>query len=30
MDEELAALHKTDIWDIVPLPPGKRAIGSRW
>ncbi|CAJ2636330.1 unnamed protein product [Trifolium pratense] len=30
MDEELAALHKTDTWDIVPLPPGKRAIGSRW
>ncbi|CAJ2652486.1 unnamed protein product [Trifolium pratense] len=30
MDEELAALHKTDTWDIVPLPPGKHAIGSRW
>ncbi|CAJ2639186.1 unnamed protein product [Trifolium pratense] len=30
MDEELAALHKTNTWDIVPLPPGKRAIGSRW
>ncbi|PNX86333.1 hypothetical protein L195_g042411, partial [Trifolium pratense] len=30
MNEELAALYKTDTWDIVPLPPGKRAIGSRW
>jgi hypothetical protein len=30
MAEELAALHKTNTWDIVPLPPGKRAIGSRW
>ncbi|CAJ2650750.1 unnamed protein product [Trifolium pratense] len=30
MEEELAALHKTNTWDIVPLPPGKRAIGARW
>ncbi|CAJ2637857.1 unnamed protein product [Trifolium pratense] len=30
MAEELAALHKTNTWDLVPLPPGKRAIGSRW
>jgi len=30
MAEELAALHNTDTWDLVPLPPGKRAIGSRW
>lgn len=30
MVEELGALHKTDTWDLVPLPPGKRAIGSHW
>ncbi|PNX81560.1 putative copia-type protein [Trifolium pratense] len=28
--EELAALHKTNTWDLVPFSPGKRAIGSRW
>ncbi|TXG72507.1 hypothetical protein EZV62_001086 [Acer yangbiense] len=27
MDEELAALHKTKTWELVPLPEGKRAIG---
>ncbi|XP_062114840.1 uncharacterized mitochondrial protein AtMg00820-like [Humulus lupulus] len=30
MAEELSALYKTGTWDIVPLPVGKRAIGSRW
>jgi len=30
MDEELSALHKTDTWDLVPLPPGKSVVGSRW
>ncbi|CAJ2675738.1 unnamed protein product [Trifolium pratense] len=30
MTEELSALHKTDTWELVPLPLGKRAIGSRW
>ncbi|XP_042426159.1 uncharacterized protein LOC122014028 [Zingiber officinale] len=30
MDEELTALHHTHTWDLVPLPPGKCAIGSRW
>ncbi|GJZ44437.1 putative reverse transcriptase, RNA-dependent DNA polymerase [Tanacetum coccineum] len=30
MAEELAALHQTQTWDLVPLPVGKRAIGSRW
>ena len=30
MAEELTALHQTHTWDLVPLPPGKRAIGSRW
>jgi hypothetical protein len=27
MDEELSALHKTDTWDLVPLPPSKSVIG---
>ena len=30
MAEELTALHQTHTWDLVPLPPSKRAIGSRW
>ncbi|GJR33249.1 retrovirus-related pol polyprotein from transposon TNT 1-94 [Tanacetum coccineum] len=30
MAKELAALHQTQTWDLVPLPVGKRAIGSRW
>ena len=30
MDEELSALHKTDTWDLVPLPPGKSVVGFRW
>ena len=30
MAEELSALHKTNTWELVPLPPGKRVIASRW
>ncbi|GJU40569.1 uncharacterized mitochondrial protein-like protein [Tanacetum coccineum] len=30
MAEELAALHQTQTWDLVPLPVGKHAIGSRY
>ncbi|KAJ9555291.1 hypothetical protein OSB04_009905 [Centaurea solstitialis] len=30
MQEELQALDKTQTWDSVPLPPGKRPIGSKW
>jgi len=30
MNEELSALHKTDTWDLVPLPPGKSVVGCRW
>ncbi|GJR08760.1 uncharacterized mitochondrial protein-like protein [Tanacetum coccineum] len=30
MAEELTALHQTHTWDLVLLPLGKRAIGSRW
>ena len=28
--EELAALQKTQTWDLVPLPSVKRAIGCKW
>ena len=30
MLEELQALAKNDTWDLVPLPPGKHLVGSRW
>ncbi|KAJ9551549.1 LOW QUALITY PROTEIN: hypothetical protein OSB04_015594 [Centaurea solstitialis] len=30
MQEELQALAKAQTWDHVPLPPGKRPIGSKW
>ena len=30
MAEELTTLHQTHTWDLVQLPQGKRAIGSRW
>ncbi|XP_011045946.1 PREDICTED: uncharacterized protein LOC105140704 [Populus euphratica] len=30
MDEELSALHKTDNWDLIPLPPSKSFVGCRW
>ena len=30
MIEELSALYKTGTLDLVPLPPGKNAIGSHW
>lgn len=30
IDEELAAIAKNNVWDVVSLPPGKHTIGSRW
>jgi len=30
MDEELSTLHKTNTWNLVPLPPGKSVDGCRW
>ena len=30
MVEEFIALHQIHTCDLVPLPPGKRATGSRW
>lgn len=30
MQCELDALHQNNTWDLVPLPPHKKAIGSKW
>jgi hypothetical protein len=30
MDEKLSTLHKTNTWNLVPLPPGKSVDGCHW
>lgn len=30
MNVELEALEANDTWDIIPLPPNKKAIGCKW
>jgi len=30
MDKELFILHKTNTWDLVPLPPSKSVVGCHW
>lgn len=30
MQTELQALQHNNTWDLVPLPPGKKAIGCKW
>ena len=30
MQEEYDNIMKNDVWDLVPLPEGKKVIGSRW
>lgn len=30
MANELQALHSNNTWDLVPLPPGKKPIDSKW
>ena len=30
MDKEISALHKNETWEYTDLPPGKKAIGSKW
>ena len=30
MEKEMGLLHNMQVYDLVPLPPGAHAIGSRW
>ena len=30
MQEELEALEKNRTWELVSLPPGKKAVGCKW
>lgn len=30
MDEEIAAMERTNTWSIVPLPSGHHAVGCKW
>ena len=30
MQEELASVEKNNTWDVVDLPPSKKAIGTKW
>lgn len=30
MDKELTALEENNTWTIMPLPPNKKPIGSKW
>lgn len=30
MENEMTSLHENDVWDLVELPPGRKAIGSKW
>ena len=30
MVQEMAALHSTGTWDLVPLPAGKSPVGCHW
>jgi len=30
MQEELNQFHRNDVWDLVPKPPQKNIIGTKW
>ena len=30
MEDELNSLKKNGIWELVPLPPGRKPIKSKW
>ena len=30
MDTEMNSLEDNDVWDLVPLPPGRKLVGSKW
>ena len=30
MDAEIKSLEDNDVWDLVPLPAGRKTVGSKW
>ncbi len=30
MEDEMKSLKSNDVWDLVPLPDGRKAVGSKW
>ena len=30
MAKEIQSLHANDMWDLVELPEGRKAVGSKW
>ena len=30
MENEINFLHRNDVWDLVELPEGIKAVGSKW
>jgi len=30
MNDELESLRANDVWDLIELPKGRKAIGSKW
>lgn len=30
MQKEIDSLHNNDVWDLVPLPEGRKVVGSKW
>ena len=30
MDTEMKSLEQNDVWNLVKLPPGRKAVGSKW
>ena len=30
MESEMKSLSDSDVWDIIPLPTGKKVVGSKW
>lgn len=30
MEKEIESLRKNDVWELVELPKGRKAVGSKW
>ena len=30
MEKEMELLHKNNVWEVVKLPKGRKAVGSKW